>query len=251
MNMGQRIALLVTDAINGAPQAIQTLKALLRKDPSRADPHVFWVGDDRLLYDSLNLREKYRREVLPPFPSFNPRNKYASGTGSVISHVRDYPALVEKLNRMAFARLDYLETQIVVKDRLTRSERSYFQSSIEKITQVDRPLWQQWVLQASESELSSIDRAIQDWLSEPIDWAEKHMFKEGWEDPFYSQRSVIAFFDQIGVEHQVYLGIQTKSFTVKATGKKENFYTLKDSLDIKVANDRATKLGVNFCFEAI
>lgn len=251
MNMGQRISLLVTDAMNGAPQAIQTLKALLRKDPSRADPHVFWVDDNRLLYDSLNLREKYRREVLPPLPRLNTNKPYGAGAVSVIRHVQDYPSLVEKINRMAFARLDHLETQIVVRNRLTRSERAYFDSAIEKITQVDRPVWEQWVLQASDSELSSIDRTIQDWLDEPIDWAEKHMFKEGWEDPFYSQRSVTAFFDQIDIAHQLYLGVQTTPFTVKATGKKENFYTLKDSLDIEVANDRATKLGVNFCFEAI
>lgn len=251
MNLGQLLAHIITGAINQDPVCIQKLKLLLQKDPSRQDPHVFWVKGDGLILDSLKTKVEQRREVMPNFPRLGAGSvlKTQLAPECVVFRIRPFPSLVALMASMAFASLDQMQTRLIIDEGLSPTQRNRLNAHIDAITSPTRAVWENWILSLQKPEMTLIDRAVQNWLDEPIDWSEKHLFKPDWEDPLVSVKSAKAFFEQFNVEHRVYLGIKTQMFTQTSTGKDIYLETL--DLPVDVANQRASTLGVKCRFKAI
>lgn len=252
MNFGQFLAKIIEDAIAGDPVAIETLKRTLERDPSRAHPHIIWVNQQGHVFDSLKTAARQRREVLPHIPRYGSAafmKVLAVDTHGVMGHALHYPSLKERFASMAFEEVDHIESILVTSDRLSRAGRIRYKKRLQQIMNPDRPVWQNWLRSLHASSFDRLDRVIQSWLDEPIDLSEQHLFKPGWDQYPYALMSAKKFFDQLQVEHLVFLGLKSGLFTLSATGQTELLQTL--TIPIQLANERAKTLGVKFKFETI
>ena len=252
MNLGQLLAKIIADAIDGQPVAIETLKRTLKCDPSRANPHVFWVGKKGIIFDSLKTQALQRREVLPHVSRYGNAaimKVLAFDAREVIHQALKFPILKTRFEILAFKEIDEIEATLVLDDQLSSAGRLMYKKRLALIMDPKLPIWQNWVLALRKFQFNKIDKIIQAWLDEPVDLTEQHMFKVGWDTYPYSIMSAKKFFEHLDIEHLLFLGLKRESFKLLETGEIELLPVL--TIPVKLANQRAKTLGVKFKFQSI
>ncbi len=249
---------LLARALSQDEAAISTLRSSVGRDPSKKNPHYFKVREDGLIFDTLMAQPKIRREVMNHFPRFgmgfygnDPRRTQchwkAVSSSFVISKAQPFERLRRRFSDMAFEDLDQLESELIIKERLSRLERKKRLMKIQLITDPGGIIWKNWVNSLDKSDFVRIDAVFQEWLNEPIDWREKDFFDFRWEDRFDSNDSAKEFFDKLNNLHKAYLGVIQSDFNVEGKILPKPYYELTQP--VQEANKRARALGFKFRFK--
>lgn len=248
--LARLLAKIAVSARNGEPEGIRKIKETLRKDPSRAAPHIFTVGEDQMVQDSLRDGPMTREDVFPILPKFaHAYGKASDGisSGYVISVVERYPSLQKKFAIKAFQEIDRLEDLLVTNEFLEPSARAKMLKRIAQLNADRAPVWCNWVKDVSATKGSSIfDVMVSSWLRAPIDWKEESFFDATRRTRRFGVESARVFFEELDFEHHYYFGLKLEVATFQSTGEELNVVFLKDS--IEDANKRAIALGVKFRF---
>ena len=235
-------------------QVLQAIKSLITHDPSTTDPHHILVQEHhKILFDSKRFQPARREEVMEPLPKFGSRGPsrydYPNGQpAQVADRLRPYTSLIKRLSARVFAQIDRIEAALIMDDCLPGSVRSSHRARLKALTNSAHPVWENWLLSLDAHGLRYVDKEIDEWLKEPIDWDEKPLFRDGWDDAFYAAKAANEFFGRIHPKVREYLGVGVGSFRIEGQSQSLNLYVLAGS--VEEANSRAKGLGLKFRFKA-
>lgn len=250
---------IVALAQDGHEGALSILKKEFKPPASPHNPHYFSVHPKLLVIsDSHQGGPQTKREVMPAFPRFGKEwistgkkqiqtNAYGPPSRAV-ERLKDYPSLTAKISAIAFQEIDEIEEQLVIDDCMPKVKLTKLRTKLDTLTRGSRPVWENWVLSLDENLYYRIDRVVNQWLDEPIDMDESHLFVSGWNDVPYAEMAAKQFFDKISEMLQLYLHVEKHTYELSSNNKPVQLYKL--SCSITVVNKRAKALGANFRFEA-
>lgn len=248
-NLATLIAEMAVAARKGEPAAVDQIKLSLRKDPSRADPHMFSVDDNNLVEDALRPGPSVRKDVYPNIPKFVSsfdKRPFGVDASYVIAVVGKYPSLQKMFAAQGYKEIDRLEVSLVSNELLEPSGRAKAHKSIARLSSDGAPVWQNWIRESSRSDGLGIDSLVNRWLNQPVDWKESQYFDPVKRRRRFGLESAREFFEQLDFEHHYYLGLKLEDGVTESKEEKFKCVFLNDP--IEDANARAAALGVKFRF---
>lgn len=212
------------------------------RDPSRATPHVFDITRYGALHDSLAYQTLCRKDVYapvaPPFRSL--------AVNAAVAAVKACVPLAEHLQRAALAQVGALETRLIVDETLDRAGRAKLRRQLRLLLAPGRPVWENWVRQSREHELTRFDALVRRWRDEPLTTlAEKQWFVPGWYRQLDETGAAAVFFAHLPAAVREYLAIELTDG--RPLGYPGNCALLETPAD--EANRRARLLGARFRFK--
>jgi hypothetical protein len=238
-------AVIIVGARAGDKDSLQKLRVWLGADPSRHNPHTFTVGPQDVLIDTLAPGPQRRKEVFAEIPPFSDAKVRLGATRLAVDAVAACPPLEKFFMQKAMARMEELETRVIVNESLSRADRSKLRRELTLLGAQGRTFWENWVWHTSALAQVQFDRIVREWMWGPVDMNEAPWFKPGWDQSLYGIESANAFFRKMPVEIRVFFEMEIAELQREGS-RKTDCILLKASP--KEANRRAKMLKVNFRF---